>query len=108
MHEPDFQNTRLARLGELERRYDGPIPESALRALSFPSERAERISDARREMAVFRELIVCTRRAARDRRERAAERTTEAARADLRIYFACWRARRRRLAKLLPNACAHR
>lgn len=103
MHETDSRNTRLARLMELERRYDGPIPQSALQALGFPSERAEKISDARREMAVFRRLLLDIRAAERRRRAGAERRSTAVAGSDLALYLAGWRERRRKLANLLSE-----
>lgn len=95
----------LARLTELERRYDGPIPESELRALRFGSALAADIADARREIAFFRELIVRTRRAGKERRHRDRS-STSAGHADLHSYLASWRERRQRLARLLQRQTA--
>ena len=101
MHEPDSRNTRLARLMELERRYDGPIPESAVRALSFPSERARKISDARHEMALFRRLLLEIWAAERRRCLGTERRSAAIAGSDLALYLAGWRERRRQIASLL-------
>jgi hypothetical protein len=93
----------LARLRQLEARYDGPIPTDELRALRFGSLLAAEIAETRSEIVFFRELILRTRRAAKQWRESGQAAATKDALGDLRAYHAAWRNRHRSLAKLLDE-----
>lgn len=90
----------LARLAELETRYDGPIPDREFNALRHGSALAADLAEVRAEISFFREMAARSRRSGKTWRARGNEELAARALVDCRIYLAGWRARRRRLKAL--------
>ncbi|HTI86327.1 MAG TPA: hypothetical protein VL966_06965 [Alphaproteobacteria bacterium] len=90
----------LARLADLEARYDGPIPQRELDALRHGSALAADVAEIRAEIACFRELAARSRRSGKAWRARGNDQLATCALMDCRVYLGGWRARRRRLTAL--------
>jgi hypothetical protein len=90
----------LARLAEIEARYDGPIPSRELDALRYGSPLAADIAETRAEIAFFRDMAARARRSGKVWRAQCETTRASRARTDCNIYLAGWRSRRRRLRAL--------
>ena len=100
---PASLDTYLARLAELECRYDGPIPACERRKLEFGSLLAAEIAETKAEIAFFRTLVQRAREAAKARRRRGDRPRAAALRNDAWLYLHAWRKRRHKLAELLQE-----
>jgi hypothetical protein len=92
----------LARLAELERRYDGPIPDGLRQAAHLGSADAVERLFAEGERAFYRTMV--TRQIAIIRRRRLDHTLYPALFADLRLYRSAWRQWHRRCRALRAAA----
>ncbi|MGE5537313.1 MAG: hypothetical protein ACM30I_01755 [Gemmatimonas sp.] len=103
----------LARLAELEARYDGPVPTDERRALRHGTAAGADIAETRAEIAFFRAMVLRARRCGKMRPAVRNDGAVRRALTDGRIYLAAWRSRRQRLAALereraRDDGCGHR
>jgi hypothetical protein len=89
-----MRDARLARQAELERRYDGPIPEGELLLARFGSAAAVELLAAAGNAAFYRRML--QRQIATIRRRRAEGSAYPSLLADLRLYRDRWRYWRRK------------
>ena len=103
-HSPSPSVMYLAKLTELEFRYDGPIPAAERQALRFGSVLAAEIAETKAEIVFFRALIRGARRTGKEWRRRGNRPKAAAMRNDTWLYLRAWRKRRHKLAELLHES----
>lgn len=94
----------LQRLLDLEARYDGPIPAAERRAHALGSAAAVARATLQTEIALYRAMIVRTRRAGKAWLHRGNREMAAHARDDSWLYLNAWRDRRRTLAEHLHRS----